>query len=281
VAFPGIPLPEEVVRNIAQNVIDKLDATDMEIVDYAIGQLSDGERSSLRTAFRNRPGKARLGYALEAAEDWQITVVLGATTAPYRSIGNVVGPEEEDEVFRGTLTASVSNERGALLPLASLPPAEIGDGGRVRLDEEVAVWGRAADGVRLPYRGVQGTVAAVHPAGSSASFHTLSERIGWGELVQVRCDILSSDAWFNMILATMTKAGILANHAEFERAGCTLTELTETDLAPRPELWPADLLHRTIMVQVQRDFTVPEDLRVILDIQTEVIPTPLVAETPQ
>jgi len=268
--FPGIPLPEEVVRNIAQSVIDKLDTNDFTIVEWAIGQLSPAERSSMRTAFHNRPGKARLGWHLEDAEDWQVTVVLGGTTSPYRSIGDAVGPTEEEVLYEDVLPAAITAERGVFV--AVTPPPEIDDdiGGVLRLVDEVAVWQRAAGGVTLTYRGVQATVAVAHPTGTRVAFFRLSERLGWGEMVQVRCDIHSTDAWFNLVLATTVKAALLASHAAFEQAGCTLHDLTETDVAPRPDFWPAPMMHRTLVVQVQRDFTVPEDIRVILDIQTDV-----------
>src|SRR5262245_45528073 len=117
-AFPGLVLPEEVVRNVAQNTLDKLDASDFTIVDWAVGQLTDAERASMRTAFRNRPGKARLGFHLEDAEDWQLTVVLaGMDNNPYRSVGDVVGPQEEESLGSSTLMVAIGPERGVLLSL--------------------------------------------------------------------------------------------------------------------------------------------------------------------
>jgi len=270
-SFPGIALPEEVTRTIAQSVVDKLDASDLTIVEWVVGQLSPGEQNSLRTAFRNRPGKVRLGYALESTEDWAVTVCLSNTSsAQYRTIGDLVGPLDEDVLFTGTLTANMSADKGVLLPLDALPPPEVGDGGRVRLDDEVAVWRRDPDGVRLPYRGLQGTAAAPHSLGAFASFHTLSERMGWGETVQVRCDVLSTNPWFNMILGTLVKAALLTNAATYENLGVTLHDISESELTPRPEMWPAPMFHRTLLVTLQRDFAVPEALRVILDIQTDV-----------
>jgi hypothetical protein len=271
-SFPGIVLPEEVTRNIAQSVIDKLDASDLTIVEWVVGQLSPAEQDSLRTAFRNRPGKARLGYALEQAEDWQITVCLSSTSsAGYRTIGDLVGPLEEDTLATATLTADIAADRDVLLPLDVVPPTDVaGDGGRVRLEAEVAVWRRDPDGVRLPYRGLQGTAAAAHPLGTSVRFHTLSQRMGWGETVQVRCDVLSTDAWFNMILGTMVKAALLTNAAAFENSGVTLHDISESELTPRPEMWPVPMMHRTLLVTLQRDFAVPEAMRVILDITTDV-----------
>lgn len=270
-SFPGIALPEEVTRTIAQSVIDKLDASDLTIVEWVVGQLSPAEQDSLRTAFRNRPGKARLGYALEATEDWSITVCLSSTSsAQYRTIGDLVGPLEEDTLFQATLTAPISADKGILLPLDALPTPDVGDGGRVRLEDEIAVWRRDPDGVRLPYRGLQGTAAASHPIGAVLTFHALSERMGWGETVQVRCDVLSTDAWFNMILGTMVKAALLTNAATFENMGVTLHDISESELTPRPDMWPAPMVHRTLIVTLQRDFAVPEALRVILDIETDV-----------
>lgn len=271
-SFPGIVLPEEVTRNIAQSVIDKLDASDLTIVEWVVGQLSPAEQDSLRGAFRNRPGKARLGYALESTEDWSLTVCLSSTSSSgYRTIGDAVGPLEEDVLATAVLTADIPADRDVLLPLDVVPPTDVaGDGGRMRLEAEVAVWRRDPDGVRLPYRGLQGTAAAAHPLGAIAKFHALSQRMGWGETVQIRCDVLSTNPWFNMILGTMVKAGLLTNAVAFENAGVTLHDISESELSPRPELWPATMMHRTLFVTLQRDFAVPESLRVILDIQTDV-----------
>jgi len=267
--FPGIALPDEVTRNIAQSVIDKL-ATDLTIVQWVVGQLSPSEQESLRTAFRNRPGKARLGYALESSEDWSVTVCLASTnSASYRTIGDLVGPQEENVIGTSTLTADISADKEILLPLDALPLPEWGDGGRVRLDGEVAVWRRDTDGVRLSYRGVQGTAAQPHSLGTTLKYHTISERTGWGETVVVRCDVLSTDAWFNMILGTMLKAGLLSNAVTFENAGATLHDIAESELTPRPDMWPAPMVHRSLLVTLQRDFAVPEALAVILDIQTD------------
>jgi hypothetical protein len=268
-AFEGIPLPDHVVRDIAQNFIDKLDATDLTIIEWVVGTLPEDVKESFRTAFRKRPGKARLGYGWDQTEDWQITVIVPTTQAVARTLGDVGGPTDVETVYADGLTADITEHRNIVLPLSGpLPPPLVG--GIVALDDEWAICVTVGADLVLLYRGVRGTVAVPHAAGTTARFLEFTSRVGWGEFATVRADVLSSNAVFNGVLATAIKAALLANNLAFENAGVTLRGITESDLTPRPEVWPAYLLHRSLMIECQRDFMIPETIAVLLDVTTDI-----------
>lgn len=268
-SFEGIPFPEVVLRDIADNAVRNL-SSNQAVLDLIVGALPQRDKDSLRTALKKRPVQARIGYGLENPEDAQVTILLGNTSPTARTLGDVVGATEEVTTSIVTLPADISNAKGASFvaveTIASTTPLT----GRVRLGDEVAMYSRVGQTVTLTARGVQHTEASFHYDGETAVFHDLSNRIGWGETCDLRVDALSSNPILNMVLAGTVKAALLLSAKTFNDAGLTLQSVRETDLAPRPQTWPAELLNRTLLVTVQRDFALPEAFDVLTRVDLQV-----------
>jgi hypothetical protein len=271
--FAGLALPELVLRDIAAQAVAGL-VNDPLTLDYVMAARPAEERDSLRTALLHRPGKARLGYALEELEDWQVTVFMtGTQSGRYRTLGDVVDMRE-DELVVGVLASDITNVEGIVLPLVGgLPATPIPARGRVRIGgTELSVYHVASGQVWLDARGLQGTTASAWPVDTLCSFHELTEVVGWGETCRLRVDVLSSNAYLNLILAATIKAAMILSADAFNAQGLTLQDVDESDLTPRPALWPAHLFNRTLMVTVQRNFGLPDTLPIITRIDTEVVP---------
>jgi hypothetical protein len=264
--FPGIALPELIARDVAEDAVQRL-LTTAEVLDFVMTSRPQAERDEMRTAIGIRPGKVRLGWSLEPEEDWQVTVFL-ANAAPNpreRTLGDVVGVVEEDELHAATLADTIDDSAGVTLALLGTLPAGLPPRGRVRIGNELAIYAISGSTVTLPHRGVQQTLAAAHEAGEIVFFHSLSQRTGWGEECTIRIDVLSSNAYLNLVLATTIKSALLLAAADFNAAGLTLRGISESDLTPRPTAWPAHLFNRTLTLSVQREFALPEEMPIITD----------------
>lgn len=269
-SFEGIPYPEIVLRDVADTAMRNLYANPA-VLDLMIAALPQRDQDSLRTAIKRRPIQTRIGYGLESLEDAQITVLTAGTMEMGRTLGDVVGETEEVPTFSTTLTADISPTAPLVLSLAAPAPGTLPLTGRLRLGgEEVAIYTRSGGALTLTARGVQHTDATWHYSGEAVVVHDLAVRVGWGESCDLRLDVLSSNPLLNMILAGTIKAALLLSAATFNDAGLTLRSIRETDLAPRPQAWPAELLNRTLLVSVQRDFALPEAFAALTRVDLEV-----------
>jgi hypothetical protein len=273
-AFEGLVHPELVVRDLADIAVTNF-TTNPQVVEWVMQNRPQDERDSILTAVQKRPVKVRHGLGLDQEEDAQVTVMLASEVIRPQTIGNIIGGVEEVELLSTTLTASIAGDYLGALPLPAgamlsfLPPG----GGRVRLDTELATYSLdpAQTVATLVRRGVQQTAAAFHPIGTPVFFHVGEQLIGWDDIVEVRCDVLSTNAGLNMALATCIRSALLISRAAFEDRGLTLETITESEITPRPNQWPAYFLNRTLMVRVQRQFALPERLPFLTDVQVEVL----------
>ena len=263
-SFGGIPVPELALLALLDDtpgsggLIDQL-VSNTELLDHLLQTVTPADQDSLRTALTRRGGRLSLGFGEESIEDWSVLVFKVGEAAPDRTLGDHVGAAEETPtVDPTTLAAAIGPEVGVALALVGGLPAGLPNRGRVRLGStELATYRIDAGTVVLEARGVAQTTAKAHAIGAGVAPHLLSTRIGWSEIAHTRVDVLSSSALFNIFLATLIKATLISRAADFEAAGFTLRSITESDLAPRPESYPAQLYVRSLMVDLQRDFAVP------------------------
>jgi len=258
------------VRDLIETAIASVLA-DPTLVDYVVGQRPQAERDSFKTALTKRPGKVRLGYGLETEEDWQVTVMMQGTRSTPRTVGDIVGDTEEDVISTALLTDDITEAAGVTLSLDSIP-AELPAKGRLRIDNELAIYAYDGQDVTLPYRGLVGTTAAAHSIDDTVEFHTVSEFIGWQEDVTVRVDVLSSNTYLNAVLGALVKATLIASQESFEIAGMTLADVQESELTPRPASWPSTLFNYQLQVTVRRWVAVPSELGVITDFDVTLTP---------
>ena len=268
-AFEGIVYPELVVRDLAEIAVNNF-RTNPQVVEWALAARPPDERDSIMTAIARRPGKVRHGLTLEQEEDWQVTVMMANADVNIHTLGEDIGLPEEVEQYATTLTDEITDQPNVLLPLALFDPMLAPPRGRLRINTELATYRVEGSEVWLTNRGVQRTIADYHSPGTPVSFHVLEQQIGWNELVVVRCDVLSSLAGLNMALATTIKAALLLSRQAFEDRGLTLKQITESEITPRPSQWPAYLLNRSLMVQLIREFALPERFPILTDVQVEV-----------
>jgi hypothetical protein len=269
-AFEGIVYPELVVLDLAQIAVTNF-RVNPQVLEWTLAARPPADRDSLLTAIQKlRPGKVRHGVSLDQEEDWQVNVMLASTDSQPRTIGDDIGEQEEVEQFATTLIASIDDQPMIPLALAAFDPSLVPPRGRLRLDKELATYWVEGTEVFLSNRGVQGTRAEFHLDGTPVIFHVLEQQIGWNELVQVRVDVLSSLAGLNMALATTIKAALVLSRQAFEDRGLTLKNITESEITPRPGQWPVYLLNRTLMVQVIREFALPERVPILTDVAVEV-----------
>ena len=260
-AYAGIPMPELLIQEIAESVVEDL-GQDAMLVDLVMANASAADRDSVKTALQHvRPGKVRLGYPLEEPADWQVSIVLHGTTQPSRvTIGQTVGAIDKDELAVASLNAGLTDAVDVTLPLAAVPPG-LPAIGLVHLgDDEVAIYVLGpGPSVVLKQRGVLGTLADVHGPGTDAVFFQAQTRAGWEETMPIRLDVMSTNSVLNIALATIIKAALVQRQSLFEAAGLTLETVLEAE--PKPgELVPWLVLTRSLILRVTRWFTVPEVL---------------------
>jgi hypothetical protein len=274
-AYPGIVIPDLVVQRLVKTLLKALldeDSPQRNLASMITRTLPAEDRDSFLTALRNRAGEARLAFARTEKEDWQVVVMMTDAADPLRTTGDEVGTAEDsigDAILNADLPEAIE---GIGLPLLEVP-ADLPSRGRVRIGGfdgeggELAIYTKSGDAITLAYRGIGGTTAAAHTAGEDVSFNVLSSRIGWEEYCTVRVDVLSTNAFFNAVLSTVIKGGLLAARDQFEVRGLTLKSLRESALQPRPRDWPQELLNRTLTLVTHRRFAVPETLAVVTGIE--------------
>lgn len=270
VPYDGLAFPELVVFDVVEATLADL-LNDPVKLDRLLSGRPERERDSIRTALTVREGKVRLGLNEQPPEDWQITVALQSKSpAPGgRTVGDTVSGPVEEPIATAVLEGTISNAVGVTLPLGGGAPGGLPARGRVRIGDEQAIYEVSGGDVILRERGILDTEAVAHLATELAVFHGIAQRVGWSAMSRVRVDVMSSDSRFTIVLGGMLVADLILARDRFEAQGATLHEIDETDLAPRPPLWPPHLCSRTLMLQVRTEVSLPEPLPVVTGVDTQ------------
>ncbi len=264
VPYDGLAFPEFVVMDVLEATLASL-LDDPVKLDRLLAGRPSRERDSIRTALQIREGKVRLGWGNLPQEDWMIVVALQhkAPDRGGRTIGDTVSGPAEEPIATAVLEGTISNQPDVVLPLGGGAPEGLSPRGRVRIGEEQAIYEVVGSDVVLRTRGILETEAVAHLATELAVFHGIAQRVGWSALSSIRVDILASESRFAITLAGMLVADLVLGRDRFEAQGATLHEIEETDLAPRSPQFPEGLVHRTLMLKVRTEVSLPEPLPVI------------------
>lgn len=277
----GVAIPELIVLDVVQAAVDQLTkatadtatAGDQALLAFLIAGRPTAEQNMFYTALKNRgPGAVRLALGSEPIEDWQVTVMLQHVPKIRGTLGDVVGNVREEPLAVRQLAADLgAGDTGPLSLSGGALPVGMPSRGRCRLgpddpESERAIYHVDGAGVvTLPYRGVVDTVPQPLVAGADITFHTLTQLIGYFRRAVIRVDIIASNPLFVVLLGTALAMFILARRDAFEFQGMTLEDIDETDMAPRPPLWPMAFAARTITLTFDFNVGVPEDLGVVTD----------------
>lgn len=228
----GLVIPELIIRDAIEEGVQFFLA-DTRVLDGMLEDLSAEQIASFRTALEIRPGKIRFGWPAEPVEDWSIAVLVAHTT-PRQTLGQAVSDLEEGAATAtGTLADPVSAEPNAALVLTAVAPI-VPVRGVCRLGQEYATYALASGVVTLVDRGIKGTPALSHDAGTSVVFPEFLQSVGYPEFLHLRVDVMGTIPEFVIVLARMLKAYLTARAELFDQRGITLQQIVETDLAPRP-----------------------------------------------
>jgi len=268
----GLAMPDLMVADIVEASIAALLANGT-LLDRMLESRPGAERDMVRTALQKRPGKVRLGWGGLPPEDWSVVITMHAE--PLKpTLGDVVGHGREVPAAATTLAADLGADDGATVSLTGGIPAGIRlPQGRVRLStDEVAIYQVDAGVMRLVKRGICDTEPLPHLAGDPVVFTELEVLLGGAQAVSVRVDVLSANSLFTVYLAYLLAAFLQAQQNAFE-PWMTAQQVSLTDLAPRPQAYPAEFACRTILLPVQTVMAVPEDIGLLTDAVVELATT--------
>lgn len=263
--YDGLALPELVAADVFEALLEQLDTTPG-LVDQMLAGRPAKERDEARSALAVREGKVVLGFGREVPEDWQVTVALEGKGRDKKgaTLGDVVSDPVEDPIATAALIETITSQPDVVVALASVPdglPAR----GRVRIGDELALYELVAGEVVLRQRGILDTEAVAHLASELAVFHSISQRVGWSALSRLRVDVLGTNSRLLIILGAMLGALLVHGSGLFEAQGCTLHDVEETDLAPRPAEWGTSIESRTLFLTVRHEVSLPSSLPVVTD----------------
>ncbi len=267
----GLSLPDFEVRDVLDESITAMLADDR-ILDEMLAARPQAQRESFRTALGEREGKVRLGWTLAPEEDWSINVLL-VSTQKHATVGDRASYSEENALAARELATDITAAEGIAVTFTTGVPAVGDDDGEVpatgtcRIGTEYAIYAIASGVCTLTKRGIRDTAAVPHAADTEVIFYDLTAQVGWPETVTLRCDLLGSNPEFVMGLGRMLQAFLALSTARFESRGYTLLDVVLSDLAGRPQFYPAHLFVRAITVRLFTALSLPELVPTITDTQ--------------